>query len=180
MGWKEISILRTKNLITCSILQSIFDISNKLQISKVYNLFSKKSGLKNRSLGQDSSSNLHFLFIYILLISILKIFITKLSKDKDLMQGKLFQRCAHLLCCSVLSLGGNVNARRMSKPDMGSIFQIKNQGNILVIGNYYVNYQNYQNLMLLTFSDTKRTLMHLLLPSLFFLPPSPLDLFCSP
>ena len=32
-----------------------------------------------------------------------------------------------------------------------------------VIGNYYVNYQNYQNLMLLTSSDTKRTLMHLLL-----------------
>ena len=30
-------------------------------------------------------------------------------------------------------------------------------------GNYYVNYQNYQNLMLLTSSDTKRTLMHLLL-----------------
>ena len=27
-------------------------------------------------------------------------------------------------------------------------------------GNYYVNYQNYQKLMLLTSSDTKRTLMH--------------------
>ena len=34
---------------------------------------------------------------------------------------------------------------------------------ILVIGNYYVNYQNYQNLMLLTSSDDKRTLMHLFL-----------------
>ena len=51
----------------------------------------------------------------------------------------------------------------MSKSDMGSIIHIKNQLNILVIGNYYVNYQNYQNLMLLTSSDTKRTLMHLLL-----------------
>jgi len=70
------------------------------------------------------------------------------------MQGKLFQRCTHLLYCIVLSLGGNVNTRRMSKPDMGSIFHIKNQWNILVIGNYYVNYQNYQNLMLLTFSET--------------------------
>ena len=50
---------------------------------------------------------------------------------KDLMQGKLFQRCTHLLYCSLLSLGGNV--RRMSKPDMGSIFHIKNQWNILVI-----------------------------------------------
>ena len=63
----------------------------------------------------------------------------------------------------VLSLGGNVNTRRMSKPDMGSIFYIFNQWNIQVIGNYYVNYQNYQNLMLLTSSDTIRTLMHLFL-----------------
>ena len=61
------------------------------------------------------------------------------------------------------SLGANVNTRRMSKPDMGSIIHIKNQWNILVIGNYYVNYQNFQNLMLLTSSDTKRTLMHLFL-----------------
>ena len=46
---------------------------------------------------------------------------------KVIMQGKLFQRCTHLLYCSVLSLGGNVNTRRMSQPDMGSIFHIKNQ-----------------------------------------------------
>jgi len=53
------------------------------------------------------------------------------------MQGKLFQWCTHLLYCSVLSLGGNVNTRRMSQLDMGSIFNIKkNQLNILVIGNY--------------------------------------------
>ena len=70
------------------------------------------------------------------------------------MQGKLFQKCTHLLYCSVLSLGGNANTRRVSKPDMGSIFHIKNQWNILGIGNYYVNYQNDQNLMLLTPSDT--------------------------
>ena len=47
----------------------------------------------------------------------------------------------------------------MSKPEMGSIFHIKNHWNILVIWNYYVNYQNFQNLMRLTSSDTKRTLM---------------------
>ena len=41
------------------------------------------------------------------------------------MQGKLFQRCAHLLCCSALSLSGNVNTRRISKPGTGSIFHIK-------------------------------------------------------
>ena len=84
-------------------------------------------------------------------------------KGKDLMKGNLFQRCTHLLYCSVLSLGRKVSTRRMSKPEMGSIFHIKNQWNILVIGNYYANYRNYQNFMLLTSSDTKRTLMHLFL-----------------
>ena len=79
----------------------------------------------------------------------------------DLMQGKLFQRCTHL--CSVLSLGGNVKTRRMSKPDMGSIFHINNQWHILVNRNYYVNFQNYHNSMLLTSSDTKRTLRNLFL-----------------
>ena len=44
---------------------------------------------------------------------------------KDVMQGKLFQKCKHLLYCSVLSPGGNVNTRRMSKPNMGSILHIK-------------------------------------------------------
>ena len=82
----------------------------------------------------------------------------RLSTVKDLMQGKLFQKCTHVLYCSVLSLGGNVNTRRKSKPEMGSIFHINNQWNILVIGNYYVNYQNYQNSMLLTSSDTLRHL----------------------
>ena len=44
---------------------------------------------------------------------------------KVIMQGKLFQRCTHLLYCSVLSLDGNVNTRRMSQPDMGTIFHKK-------------------------------------------------------
>ena len=48
-----------------------------------------------------------------------------ITQLKDVMQGKLFQKCTHLLYCSVLSLGGNVNTRRMSKPDMGTIFHIK-------------------------------------------------------
>ena len=82
------------------------------------------------------------------------------SQFQGFLQGKLFQRSTHLLYCTVLPLSGNVNTRRMAKPDMGSIFHIKNQWNILVIGNYYVN---YQNLMILTSSDTKRTLMHLFL-----------------
>jgi len=41
------------------------------------------------------------------------------------MQGKLFQRFTDLLHCSVLSLSGNVNTRRMWKPNKGSIFHIK-------------------------------------------------------
>ena len=41
------------------------------------------------------------------------------------MQGKLFQRCTHFLYCSVLSLGGKVNIRRMSQPDKESIFTKK-------------------------------------------------------
>ena len=83
------------------------------------------------------------------------------SPSRIVRQGKLFQKFTHLLYCSVLSWGGNVNTRRMSKPDMGTIFHIKNRWNILVIGNYNVNYQNFQNLMLLKSSVTKRTLMHL-------------------
>ena len=42
--------------------------------------------------------------------------------SKVLIQGKLFQRCTHFLYCRVLSLGGKVNTRRMSQPDMESIF----------------------------------------------------------
>jgi len=49
----------------------------------------------------------------------------RVRKTKVVMQGKLFQKCTHLLYCSVLSLGGNANTRRMLKPDMGSIFHIK-------------------------------------------------------
>ena len=45
-----------------------------------------------------------------------------LVPSKDVMQGKLFQRCTHFLYCSVLSLGGKVNTRRMSQPDKESIF----------------------------------------------------------
>ena len=85
-------------------------------------------------------------------------FIHSRSVPRIVRQGKLFQKWTHILYFSVLSLRGNINTRRMSKPEMGSI-----RWNILVIGNYYVNYQNFQNLMLLTSSDTKRTLMHLFL-----------------
>ena len=48
-----------------------------------------------------------------------------MDTTKDVMQGKLFQKCTHLFYCSVLSLAGNVNTRQMSNPDMGSIFHKK-------------------------------------------------------
>ena len=55
------------------------------------------------------------------------------------MQGKLFQKCTHLL-------GGNVNTRRMLKPDMGiHLSHKKNQWNILVIGNYYLQIPPREN-----------------------------------
>ena len=83
----------------------------------------------------------HRLFVYCTRVSQAAHPGLTMGRCKVLMQGKLFQRCTHLLYCSLLSLGGNVNTRRMSQPDMGSIFHIKNQWNILVIGNCYVNYQ---------------------------------------
>jgi len=46
----------------------------------------------------------------------------KTGRSKVIMKGKLYQRCKHLLYCSVLSLGGNVNTRWLSKSEMGSIF----------------------------------------------------------
>ena len=46
------------------------------------------------------------------------------------MQGKLIHRCTHFL-------GGKVNTRRMSQPDMESIFNKTNLWNILVVGNYW-------------------------------------------
>ena len=62
---------------------------------------------------------------------IYSLYFTCLFRNKNLFfsrivrQGKLFHKCTHLLYCSVRSLGDNVNTRRMSKPEMGSIFHIK-------------------------------------------------------
>ena len=52
-------------------------------------------------------------------------------------------RCTHILYCSKLSLGDIVNTRRMSKPDMGSIFHIKKSVKYFVLRELYVKYQNY-------------------------------------
>ena len=72
------------------------------------------------------------------------------------MQRKLFQKCTHLLYCSVLSLGGNVNTRRMLELDMGSIFQIRKSMKYSGHRKLLCELSKLSNLMLLTSSDTER------------------------
>ena len=79
------------------------------------------------------------------------------------MQRKLFQKCTHLLYCSVLSLGGNVNTRRMLELDMGSIFQIRKSMKYSGHRKLLCELSKLSNLMLLTSSDTERALMNLFL-----------------
>ena len=86
-----------------------------------------------------------------------------IPQTKDVIQGKLFQKCTHLLYCSVLSLGGNVNTRQMLQPDMGSIFHIKKSMKYSGHRTLLCELSQLSNLMLLTSSDTKRTLTHLFL-----------------
>ena len=57
-------------------------------------------------------------------------FTTLGSKDQGFNARKVI---SEVYAYFVLSLGGNVNTRRMPKPDMESIFHINNQLNILVI-----------------------------------------------
>ena len=40
------------------------------------------------------------------------------NSERIIMRGKLFQKSSHFVYCSILSLGGKVNTRRMSQPDM--------------------------------------------------------------
>ena len=83
---------------------------------------------------------------------------------KVLMQGKFFSEvCAFfVLQCTVF---GRKGKHKMDVTAWHGInFHKNNLWNILVIiGNYYENFQNYLNLMLLSSSDTRRTLMHLFL-----------------
>ena len=76
------------------------------------------------------------------------IYILRCFAVKELLCKDSYFRGVRILCTAVYV------KRRMSQPDK------KNQWNILVIGNYHVNYQNE---MLLSSSDTRGTLMHLFL-----------------
>ena len=85
-----------------------------------------------------------------------------LENIKDvIMQGKLFQKCTQYF--SVLSLGGNVNTRRMSKPDMRSIFHIKISMKYSGHRELLCELSKLSKFNALTSSNTKRTLMHLFL-----------------
>jgi len=83
------------------------------------------------------------------------IFLRDFTPSKVLMQGQLFQKCTHFLYCRKSKHKTDVTAWH------GIHFHKNNLWNILVY--YYVNYQNYQNEMLCSCSDTRRTLMHLFL-----------------
>ena len=72
-----------------------------------------------------SSFKSHLLRVILYLSKRISLSVDYYVGSKDVMQGKLFQKCTHLLYCTVLSKSGNVNTRRMSKSDIGSIFHIK-------------------------------------------------------
>ena len=86
----------------------------------------------------------------------------KISKD-GINARKVISEVYAYLYCSVLSLGGNVNTRRMLQSDMGSIFHIKKSMKYSGHMKLLCELSKLSNLMLLTSSDTKRTLMHLFL-----------------
>ena len=78
------------------------------------------------------------------------------------MQGSYFRGVRYFCtAASVLSLDGKVKQKTNSTAWQGIHFHKNNLWNILVIGNYDVNYQNYQHKMRLSSSDTRQTLMHL-------------------
>ena len=84
---------------------------------------------------------------------------SRLDRLKVITQGKLFLRCTHLLYCSAPSLGGNVDTAwhgiHLSHTKINEIFW--SEETIMWI------IKIFKNSMLLSFSDTKRKLMHLFL-----------------
>ena len=80
---------------------------------------------------------------------------------KDVMQRKLFQKCTHLLYCSVLALGGNINTRRILPPNMGSIFHIKKKSmKYSDRRKLLCELSKLSNFMLLTYLDIKQTCIY--------------------
>ena len=77
--------------------------------------------------------------------------------SKVLMQGKLFQVYpSFVLQCRRL-------CKHKTDVEAWHGIHLSHKKSILVIGNYYVNYQNFQNSMILSSSDNKQTLIYLFL-----------------
>ena len=57
---------------------------------------------------------------------LLHVYIYRYERPRLKYKESYFRGVRIFVYCSVLSLGGNVITRGMSKPDMGSMFQIKN------------------------------------------------------
>ena len=72
-------------------------------------------------------------------------------------------RSVRIFCTSRYCLGRKSKHKTDVTAWHGIHFHKNNLWNILVIEYYYVNFQNYQNSMLLTSSNTRRTRMHLFL-----------------
>ena len=95
-----------------SVITGFHFIFRKNEIKQTKNLFIYELKRCLRKLSADDSYSCSYLPSWGCKYSIIKV----------LMQGKLFQTCTHFLYCSVMSLGEKLNTRRMSQPDMESIF----------------------------------------------------------
>jgi len=108
------------------IYKSIYISIYLYMISKTQNIFSFYYCYKYNLIRLLNTPRQHKLYLF-MYVSVFMCCYLSIELSKVIMQGKLFQRCTYLFCCTVLYLGGNVNTRQMSQPDMGSIFRIKNQ-----------------------------------------------------
>ncbi len=82
------------------------------------------------------------IFVYILSIYLCTVSIFLCTVSQGTNARKVISEVYAFLYCSVLSLGGKVDTRRMSQPDIESIFTKINLLNILAMGNCYVNFKN--------------------------------------
>ena len=135
-------------------LQNLIKFATKMKTTIDQNFFKKHKKFPDSSILVPNSDYSHLYYVcwntlykqlittnfgFIVYQGIFLVLFVKYSwlVPMNVRQGKSFQWCTNFLYCSVLSLGSNVNTRvGVSQPDMGSIFQIKNQWYILVIGIY--------------------------------------------
>ena len=107
--------------------KSFGKVPNMIKITCLVSSSKLRSG---RAQNLDDSNNRNRITLFTMFFFIIVYFINAFSND-TLFQGyntrKVISEVYASFVCSVLSLGGNVNTRRMSQPDMRSIFHIKSQ-----------------------------------------------------